>query len=383
MNYNLENNTLTIYLKGDLNSNNANDIEKELFSIIEKNTFTNLILDLKDLRYISSAGLRVVLRVKQKSSSLEIINVSLEVYDVFEMTGFTSMMNIKKALKEVDVSNATLIGEGYFSYVYRLDKDTIIKVFKFATDTKEIEREREMAKQAFILGIPTAISFDIVKVGDKFGVRFEMLDSKSLRDIFLEHPQDFDFYANEYGHLIKKIGETESMSNDLPKTKEVWLNKLEVDKPYLDDEEYQKSLDFINSIPDVNTFVHGDCHIKNVMVRDKELFLIDMDTLSQGHPIFELASIYAPYVAFEEDDPGNIRRFLGIENEMSYAIYDKAVSITLGDLDSDLMRDKIKILAYIHMVWWNRMNEPQNEKRLNGCLGRLKDLLKKYKELKF
>lgn len=383
MNYNLENNTLTIYLKGDLNSNNANDIEKELFSIIDKNTFTNLILDLKDLRYISSAGLRVVLRVKQKSSSLEIINVSLEVYDVFEMTGFTSMMNIKKALKEVDVSNATLIGEGYFSYVYRLDKDTIIKVFKFATDTKEIEREREMAKQAFILGIPTAISFDIVKVGDKFGVRFEMLDSKSLRDIFLEHPQDFDYYANEYGHLIKKIGETESMSNDLPKTKEVWLNKLEVDKPYLDDEEYQKSLDFINSIPDVNTFVHGDCHIKNIMVRDKELFLIDMDTLSQGHPIFELASIYAPYVAFEEDDPGNIRRFLGIENEMSYAIYDKAVSITLGDLDSDLMRDKIKILAYIHMVWWNRMNEPQNEKRLNGCLGRLKDLLKKYKELKF
>ena len=328
MNYNLENNTLTIYLKGDLNSNNANDIEKELFSIIDKNTFTNLILDLKDLRYISSAGLRVVLRVKQKSSFLEIINVSLEVSDVFEMTGFTSMMNIKKALKEVDVSNATLIGEGYFSYVYRLDKDTIIKVFKFATDTKEIEREREMAKQAFILGIPTAISFDIVKVGDKFGVRFEMLDSKSLRDIFLEHPQDFDYYANEYGHLIKKIGETESMSNDLPKTKEVWLNKLEVDKPYLDDEEYQKSLDFINSIPDVNTFVHGDCHIKNIMVRDKELFLIDMDTLSQGHPIFELASIYAPYVAFEEDDPGNIRRFLGIENEMSYAIYDKAVSIT-------------------------------------------------------
>ena len=47
------------------------------------------------------------------------------------------------------------------------------------------------------------------------------------------------------------------------------------------------------------------------------------------------------------------------------------------------MRDKIKILAYIHMVWWNRMNEPQNEKRLNGCLGRLKDLLKKYKEIKF
>ena len=75
-----------------------------------------------------------------------------------------------------------MIGNGFFSTVYRIDKDTIIKVFNRVSDPEQIERELKLAKQAFILGIPTAISFDIVRVDDKLGVRFEMLDCMSLRD---------------------------------------------------------------------------------------------------------------------------------------------------------------------------------------------------------
>ena len=44
--------------------------------------------------------------------------------------------------------------------------------------------------------------------------------------------------------------------------------------------------------------LHGDYHIKNVMMQDGEVLLIDMDTLCQGHPVFELASMYNAYVGF-------------------------------------------------------------------------------------
>ena len=57
----------------------------------------NLILDMKSLEYISSAGLRVLLGAQkkmQKIGSMKVINVCEEVMDVFEMTGFADILVI-------------------------------------------------------------------------------------------------------------------------------------------------------------------------------------------------------------------------------------------------------------------------------------------------
>lgn len=379
----LKQGTLTIHFRGEINSSNATDIENEVMDFLKEKEFASLVFDFQDLSYISSAGLRVVLKVRQRYSSLSIINTSLSVYDIFEMTGFTSMMSVRKALKEVDISHAELIGEGYFSYVYRLDKDTIIKVCKRAVDISEVERELNKAKRAFVLGIPTAISFDIVKVGELFGVRFELLDCASLRDLVRDHPDDLEFYVDRYAKLVKGIGDTETEIEGLPSVKEEFLEKLEAVRGALSPDQYQKTHEFFLSIPERNTFVHGDCHVKNIMVRDDEFFLIDMDTLSYGHPMFEYALIYAPYIAFEEDDPGNCERFLGLSTETCRRLYDGVVSYGLGKEDSPLRRDQIKILSYVHMMWWNQANEPENTKRFEGCKGRLLALLDAHKELKF
>ena len=58
---------------------------------------TNLVLDLKGLEYISSAGLRVLLGAQkkmQKIGSMKVINVCQEVMDIFEMTGFADILAI-------------------------------------------------------------------------------------------------------------------------------------------------------------------------------------------------------------------------------------------------------------------------------------------------
>ena len=57
----------------------------------------NLVLDLKGLEYISSAGLRVLLGAQkkmQKIGSMKVVNVCPEVMDVFEMTGFADILVI-------------------------------------------------------------------------------------------------------------------------------------------------------------------------------------------------------------------------------------------------------------------------------------------------
>ena len=58
----------------------------------------NLILDFKKLQYISSAGLRVLLgaqKKKQKDSTMKVKNVNSEIMEVFDMTGFTDILEIE------------------------------------------------------------------------------------------------------------------------------------------------------------------------------------------------------------------------------------------------------------------------------------------------
>ena len=56
----------------------------------------SVVFDAEDLEYISSAGLRVLLHVRKNNPEMKIINVSSEVYEVFEVTGFSQMLSIER-----------------------------------------------------------------------------------------------------------------------------------------------------------------------------------------------------------------------------------------------------------------------------------------------
>ena len=96
MNININKNEdkLIISLEGGLDTTTSPNLESEYKKLDEK----NIVLDLKDLNYISSAGLRVLLTMQKemnKKGSLEIINVCDDVLDIFEVTGFNDILNIK------------------------------------------------------------------------------------------------------------------------------------------------------------------------------------------------------------------------------------------------------------------------------------------------
>ena len=380
MRFELTDNLLTLFFEGELNSYNADVMEKEIDEVLSSSKFQTLNLDFAKLQYISSAGLRIILKIKQKHDDSHVINANLDVYDVLQMTGFTNIMDVKKAMREMSVEGAEIIGEGFFSTVYRIDKDTIIKVFNRTSDEKQIERELKLAKQAFVLGIPTAISFDIVRVKDKLGVRFEMLDCMSLKNAFIKYPEKYDELLNKYVDLLKKINTTECFDPSVPSIKKFFIEKVEAIKHLLDEVHYEKLLGLMKSVPERSTFVHGDCHFKNIMVQGEDFLLIDMDTLSVGHPIFELANLRCPYVAFEEDAPGNCEQFFGMKAEYCVKLYDDIVRLYFGKED-EIIKDKIALVCYAHMVWWTLTNQKDNQKRLNGCKERLIALLDKYNDI--
>ena len=86
----------TIKLVGRLDTITAPALDKTINEDIAD--AKNLVLDLKELEYISSAGLRVLLSAQKKFGKLgylKVINVCEEIMSVFEMTGFADILTIE------------------------------------------------------------------------------------------------------------------------------------------------------------------------------------------------------------------------------------------------------------------------------------------------
>ncbi len=314
-------NTMTIYLKGHVDSGNAADVEAEIREALAAEKVSAIIVDADELEYISSAGLRIILRLRKEYPDLAIVNVSKDVYEVFEMTGFTEMVNIQKAFRRISVEGCEVIGQGANGKVYRIDPDTIVKVYNDENALPDIKRERELARRAFVLGIPTAIPYDVVRVGSGYGSVFELLNAASFIQLIKEDPSRLDEIARMSVDLLKKIHSTVVRPEDMPDMKAVAVDWAEFLKEYLPEAEYDKLHELITAVPDDNHMMHGDYHLKNVMLQGDEVLLIDMDTLCHGHPVFEFASIFNAYQGYLELDHGNAMEFLGIPYETCEEIY--------------------------------------------------------------
>ncbi|MCC7560891.1 MAG: STAS domain-containing protein [Methanobacterium sp.] len=92
-----EGNKLTIKLDGRLDTNTAPELEKELKEALPG--VGDLVFDFSDLKYISSAGLRLILSTQKtmnQQGTLVIKNVNDMVMEIFETTGFSDVLTIKE-----------------------------------------------------------------------------------------------------------------------------------------------------------------------------------------------------------------------------------------------------------------------------------------------
>lgn len=87
---------MTAAIAGRLDTNTTPRAQEELMNDVEG--VTELILDFKELYYISSAGLRLLLMLQKKmnaSGSMKVINVNEMVKEIFEVTGFAEILTIE------------------------------------------------------------------------------------------------------------------------------------------------------------------------------------------------------------------------------------------------------------------------------------------------
>lgn len=375
-----------VNLQGRVDSTNAPAVEKQIFEGLADNT-ENIIIDAEKLEFISSAGLRVILRLRKTYKNIEIIGVSSEVYEILDMTGFTEMMPVKKAYRRLSVDNCEIIGKGANGAVYRYDEETIVKVYFNSDALPDIQRERELARKALVLGINTAIPYDVVRVGESYGTVMELLAATSLSKMMKKDPDHLEVPLKYYVDMLKQIHSTNVQPGDMPDMKQVALDWAAFDRDHLPKEIGDKLYQMVAAVPEQHTMLHGDYHTNNIMVRDGEALLIDMDTLCMGHPIFELGSMFNAFVGFSEVDHEVTQKFLGFSHELAGIFWHKALAMYLDTEDEARLTEvenKAKIIGYMRLLRRTiRRNEPNREQLIKFYKEQLINLIPTINELTF
>ena len=386
--YRIDKDILYIAIIGRIDASNAAEAEEKIFSIKNENPGKHIVVDADQLAYISSAGLRVILRLRKEEPKLAIINVAADVYEVFDMTGFTDMVTIEKAYKRMSVEGCEFIAKGANGAVYRYDDETILKTY-FAKDAlPEIKQERENARRAFVLGINTAIPYGIVRVGDGYGTVTELLNATSVTKLIRANPDDMTQAAKYYIDMLKNIHSTEVEDGEVPDMKETALAWADFVAPHLPEVQAKKLRALIEAVPKKNTLMHGDYHTNNIMVQNGEPLLIDMDTLCMGHPVFELGSMFNAFIGYSELDHQVTMDFYGYSHEAAEKFWDMALKLYLGTEDEAVCQavaEKAMIIGYTRMLRRaiRRPHEAESPAKIARCKDMLGVLLNKVNSIVF
>ena len=376
----IEDSILYLELNGRIDSSNADQAEEEIKAIRAEHPELHSVLDAEKLEYLSSAGLRVILRLRKDMAQLKIINVNTEVYEILDMTGFTDMITVEKAFRRLCVDGCEVIAKGANGTIYRYDAETIVKIYHNGAALEEIRLEKDLCRKVFIKGINTAIPYDVVRVGEYYGSVAELLSAKPLSKLLQANPEKLEEYVAIYADLLKKIHATPIKPGEMPPIKVTGVAWAQFLQPHLPAEQWEKLVAMMNAIPEPEFMIHGDYHANNVMIQDGEPLLIDMDTVAYGHPVFDFAAIYLGFVGYCELNHEGTQEFYGLSYDITVKIWETLMKKYFADeaVRADVMR-KAQVIGYARMmrrtIRRNGFETPDGQQLIALCKQRLSELL--------
>ena len=292
--------------------------------------------------------------------------------------------------REVSVEGCKRIGHGAKGDVYRYNDELVIKVYNQNNTFHDVEQEIAQSRLAFIMGLPTAISFGIVSVGDRYGAMYELVDSRTVSQCIARAPRQVGTYAKIMANLARSIhGIVVSEDDGLPDGSERVLEYIDDGIGCEDAALAQRCRALIKALPQASTLTHGDFHTNNVFMQNGEPILIDMDRVSRGHPIFEFSDMYYFYVLLGEDDPSVIEKYMGFSYKTACRFFDLFLKRYLETENEDRLREvteKASLLCYTRLIRKLRKKGELSEADrpiIDRCLKRIGELTDKLDTLAF
>jgi len=197
--------------------------------------------------------------------------------------------------REISIDGCEFISSGVCGECFRLDPETIVKLYGEGISVEIAEKEKKLSKAAFILGVPTAISYDVISCKGRFGVVYEMIDAQLFSAIIREDLKNISKHAVTLSKITKSVHAIKGDKNIFPDIKDKFREYIEQMSLFLSSDDISYLRMKLEQLPDSEQCVHFDLHTSNIMIKNNEPIIIDMGDFSIGSYLFDLGLAYMIY----------------------------------------------------------------------------------------
>ena len=279
-------------------------------------------------------------------------------------------------MKEISVEGCKVIGRGGQGVIYRLDEETIVKLYNPGYSLEAINRERESAKAALKLGIPTAISFGTVKCGESYGIIFELMNSGTLSAAMRAEPEKLPQYVKMYYDLYNELHSIHDTEGIYPKLKDCFHQQADRLGRWLSPDEVKAVHSIVDALKDEDSVLHGDFHPGNIMLHNGELLLIDIPDVKSGSQLYDLANVFRDMISCPQSTPHMCEISQGLTPEMCSQIGNMLFSMYCKSTDPEVIGGFMKQLGLVYgffmtMFIGEENLHPEAEKAAPGIIDHL------------
>lgn len=188
----------------------------------------------------------------------------------------------------LDLNDYVESGDGFTAISYNhKDGTRMMKLYSDFIPASVPERELSLANAVNAMGIRTPRALDVVTDGRRTGVEFERIVGKqSFARAISNDPDSLARYAADFAAECRKLHGTPCRTDLFPSAASVFAGETARCR-YLSDDEKNRLLAFLDSVPDAETCLHGDMHIGNILTTDSGTYWIDLADFAYGCPLFD------------------------------------------------------------------------------------------------
>lgn len=206
------------------------------------------------------------------------------------------MRKISRSIGYPQVSTAGLkpVGQGKSGSVYAYGDGMVVKIYKNSFDENDIVREFTFASLLNEARIPSAKAVKIIRSGESYGIVYERLNGRSLKEYLYRDPEHVSQYAFLYARAVKAIHHKFPAKAPGLSVRPVFDNWIKEISAFTGAERNLVKM-VINGIPRRKNLLHMDPTPENLLfLADGSMAWIDFEGGGVGHPAFALQYIYCP-----------------------------------------------------------------------------------------
>lgn len=195
--------------------------------------------------------------------------------------------------EKINLDDYIQSGEGGMALTYNhKDGKTLAKLFMKGMGAETAEREFLVNKTVYEMGILTPKPIRLVTDGERFGAEYELIHNKrSFARIISQEPEQLEPLSLRFAQLAREIHQTPADTSRLPSMKELIRAQI-VRYTDVPADVREKTLQFLESVPDTPTCLHGDLHIGNIITDGERTLWIDVGDFAYGVPEWDLGMMF-------------------------------------------------------------------------------------------